>query len=765
MSFLLFKNINQEHQYLGGKAYALGLLSNAGFPVPPGAVLSDRPKNESEWNEIFSWWESIHSPLLAIRSSATGEDSSDQSFAGQNSTFLNIKGNAAIKKSVEGCFLSLHKKSSSLYREHFMGDKRESSVMNVVLQTMVDPAYSGVFFSLDPRTNKAGWIVEAIEGLGEDLVSGKKTPYHFEENNQKKTKLFNLEEVVEYGIKVKKFFNYEIDMEWAVDKNGNFFVLQARPITALSGKSEEKRLIDEELKRLKKTHHQDTIWDGQTFAEWSGPPTELTFSLWKEAFSKNHALSKALKKLGYLGINKELPNDTHSLLEKIFGRAYINLSMMAPLYFGPMPYTLHALPHPHLKFDWRKISKKGVAQTPVTIMRMLKVGWRLSTERKEWINQCAKELTAFHARAKRPKNANYYEKYSDDELIKIFKKESYEFYDEHLVWPLILITLIESTTHSLNALLKGVYPREQIHNKVNEWLAHGIHTVTMDMNNEYKKAACDKNLRAFFMERFGHRGPGELELSHPRWCELSDKSFFSPNKSNSGTTQLTSDNEVIKEIQNLKTLKKQAIEKEWLLLKEMLELRERFKMALLFPYAHLRFLALEIGKRNNLGDLIFWHEHIEISTMEFNKARAKKRKENAALLKSISLPSIISLNQLETILTDKPDLSSKVINGVALSQGLVYGEIRVVTNPEEIDTNNWPDNTILVAESTDPGWTGLFIKSKAVIVEKGGVLSHCAIVAREMNLPAVSEIKQCHLRFKDGDKVWVDGNNGRVTLA
>ena len=89
----------------------------------------------------------------------------------------------------------------------------------------------------------------------------------------------------------------------------------------------------------------------------------------------------------------------------------------------------------------------------------------------------------------------------------------------------------------------------------------------------------------------------------------------------------------------------------------------------------------------------------------------------------------------------------------------------MVIDPENVDTNSWPEDVILVSESTDPGWTGLFLKSKAIIVEKGGVLSHCAIVAREMNLPAISEIKQCHLRLKDGDKIWVDGNNGRVTYS
>ena len=133
--------------------------------------------------------------------------------------------------------------------------------------------------------------------------------------------------------------------------------------------------------------------------------------------------------------------------------------------------------------------------------------------------------------------------------------------------------------------------------------------------------------------------------------------------------------------------------------------------------------------------------------------------------KSIYLPTILELAKLENILATKDESNVKSFNGMALSPGLVFGEVRVVTSPDMIDIENWPKNTILVAESTDPGWTGLFLKSKAVVVEKGGVLSHCAIVAREMNLPAVSGIKQCHLHFKDGDKIWVDGNNGRITLA
>ena len=761
MTFYKFNQISTEHQFLGGKAYALGLMSNANFPVPDGAVLSELPKTKEEWTEIFLWWESIGTPKLAVRSSAQGEDSGEQSFAGQNSTFLNVEDLVGIKKSVEKCFESIHKKSSAIYREHFLKEKADSVQMNVVLQSMVDPNVSGVFFSRDPRTNEKGWILEAISGLGEDLVSGKKTPFHYEENKSHVCKIFNLEEVVSVGNKVKDFFSYEIDMEWAIDKEGRFFVLQARPITALSGIAGEKKLIQEEIKRLTETHSMDTLWDGQTFAEWSGPPSELTFSLWREAFAANNSFSVALKKLGYLGVNQEIQNETHSLLEKIFGRAYINVSLMAPLYFGSIPYKIVPYPHPHLKFDYHKMTFSNFVHTPMTMWKMLKVGWRLSTERRTYLNECAKELHLF----KGDLSKTSYKNIDSDELLDLFKTNCEIFYSDILVYPLILITLIESTTQSLRALLTGVLTPKEIDNKLNTWMSHGIHTVTMRMNEDYQLACADETKRESFFQTYGHRGPGELELAHLRWSELGDKIFYKLNSENRRSSQV----DVSQDILSLKTYKKLAIEKEWMLLKEMLELRESWKMNLLRPYAIIRSLALEIAKREGLGDSIFWHDYKEIIHRDFDILRAQKRQEKANVLKFISLPPFLSLSELKNITAENnADVfgkNPKVITGMPLSSGFVFGEVRVVIDPDNVDVESWPPNVILVAESTDPGWTGLFLKSKAVIVEKGGVLSHCAIVAREMNLPAISEVKQCHLRFKDGDKIWVDGNNGRITFS
>jgi phosphohistidine swiveling domain-containing protein len=759
-----FAEITKDHSHLGGKGFALGLMKNGGFPVPDGLILTELPSKELEWTEILSWWKALGSPKLAVRSSAVGEDSSETSFAGQNSTFLNVDTESGLKKAVENCFQSMYKKSSSIYREHFLGEKASDAKMNVVVQEMVDPKYSGVFFSVDPRNNQHGWIAEAIEGLGEDLVSGKKTPHHFEEKKICTTNLFNLQELVKTGMSVRDFFGLEIDMEWSVDQKGHLKVLQARPITALSGKSEEKRLIDEEIKRLKSTHSADTIWDGNTFAEWSGPPSELTFSVWSEAFSKQHAFSKALRKLGYLGIENELTNETHSLLEKIFDRAYVNISMLAPLYFGPIPYRLEYDHSPKLKFDFHKMNFKTFVLTPMTMARMVGVSFRLSTERRKWLSECAKELALFHDKSFRVKDVTYYRNHTDEKLIASFKREVENFYDQHLVWPLVLVSLIESTTQSLKALMKGVLPDNEIEKTMNHWLGIGLHTVTMDMNLNYSEASMDENRRSDFMAKYGHRGPGELELANPRWQELGDKTFFKMT-SKEKKQHIEGEISVEKEIQALNTYKKQVIEKEWALLREMLELRENWKMNLLSPYSHIRYSALEIARRNNMGYDIFWLNFKEILSGDFDLKKAQSRKSKAMMSKSIYLPSIVDLKGLEAILENKSESTNNTLVGESLSPGLVFGEIRVVTDPEKADVESWPENTVLVAESTDPGWTGLFLKSKAVIVEKGGVLSHCAIVAREMNLPAISGIKQCHLRFKNGDKIWVDGNNGRVTLA
>jgi pyruvate,water dikinase len=113
--------------------------------------------------------------FVAVRSSATTEDLADASFAGQQDTYLNIKGKENVLKSVKRCFASLFTARATYYRNK-TGFKHDQASLSVVIQKMVDSAKSGVMFSKDPAYKSDNIIIEAVWGLGEGIVSGKITP-------------------------------------------------------------------------------------------------------------------------------------------------------------------------------------------------------------------------------------------------------------------------------------------------------------------------------------------------------------------------------------------------------------------------------------------------------------------------------------------------------------------------------------------------------------------------------------------------------------
>lgn len=766
--FLSFQQIaTQELKQVGGKAYNLALLSRQDFPVPAGIVIKESPDPKT-WEEILSWWKKNNLSALAVRSSAVGEDSSELSFAGQQTTFLNVKTEDGLKKAIDSCFASIHRQASRAYREFFI-KKSDAPDMNVVLQVMVDAKFAGVFFSLDPRGKNTSWVVETIEGLGEDLVSGRKTPARFSTDTDQSSFIHgwsaeNLRQVVAMGNLAKEVLGFEVDMEWAIDQNNKLWCLQARPVTALHSHSNRQKEVEKELERLKKKHKTNVYWDGQTFAEWTGFPSYLTFSIWKNAFAPRGAFSQALKEIGYLGFTNDSFSPKDTLLERVFGRAYVNLSQLEPLFFGPIPYSIKPFPRPHLEFNWRKISFQSILRAPYAVYRMASVAWRLQTERQSYINNCSAQLSKFRDDFARPVDPNFFSTWDDASLISHLEKEAKLFSDQYLIWPFVLIIMAEATMQSLQLMLTRIYGKKGAEQTLQRWLGMGLSTLTVKMNSEYREAAADFEQRRFFLNRYGHRGPGELDLSNPRWVELGDRAF-----GKASSFQPKSQDDVEIEIDKLSRFQKPIILQEWRFLKKMLELREQWKMEIMRPYAHLRWLALEIGKRSNLGEDVFWLRLSEVlkynsKTNAFSQ-KIQDRKQRFNAFRKLSFPVVVSLDELENIVSGKEISSKSALEGEGLSPGMTFGEVRVVQDPEKEKTSEWPEDVILVAEATDPGWTPLFQHAKGVIVEKGGVLSHCAIVAREMGIPAVSQIQKCHLRLKNGDHVWVDGSNGRIVLA
>jgi rifampicin phosphotransferase len=300
----------KDLQLAGGKGANLGEMTKAGFPVPYGFCITTegykefiKHNNLSEFisrvikdanlDNISSIGKLIRERIAqsevpeqvkleiiqavnragadntyAVRSSATAEDLAFASFAGQQDTYLNIKGEKNLVNSVKDCWASLFTDRAILYRiqnkiEH------EKVHMSVVVQDMVKPEVSGIMFTADPVSGHRGIVsIDASYGLGEALVSGlvspdiykfSKSSFHIESKTIAEKKLAivpvevggtrkieltgehaarqvlqdsQIKKLAELGMKIEKHYGCPQDIEWCLEK-GKLFIVQSRAITSL----------------------------------------------------------------------------------------------------------------------------------------------------------------------------------------------------------------------------------------------------------------------------------------------------------------------------------------------------------------------------------------------------------------------------------------------------------------------------------------------------------------------------------------------------
>ncbi len=332
-----FKELNKEKISLaGGKGASLGEMSNIGLPIPPGFVVTteayrkfiaqiaakiypelkqlDVENNEklqalakqiqdliikTEMSkeiqeEIVEAYQALDTkdmllqsePFVAVRSSANAEDSAEASFAGQNATYLNIKGKQKVLAAVKACWASLFTARSIYYRTKNNFNHTKVFIA-VVVQEMVESEKAGVMFSVNPVSQKPNEImIEGTYGLGESVVSGAITPdeYVVDKNSEeiisrnivKKTWMFTkdpvkgetmkadvprelqeketLEEhevkiLAQLAKKIEDHYGKPQDMEYAINK-GRVYIVQSRPITTLDKKEDVKEVVKEDTKSV-----------------------------------------------------------------------------------------------------------------------------------------------------------------------------------------------------------------------------------------------------------------------------------------------------------------------------------------------------------------------------------------------------------------------------------------------------------------------------------------------------------------------------------
>ncbi|MCT1354986.1 PEP/pyruvate-binding domain-containing protein [Gordonia sp. p3-SID1431] len=225
----------------GGKAAGLARLRRLGLPVPPGYVIAGVSGVSDAATARFDEMAAAGWTPVAVRSSAVGEDGDDQSFAGQYDTVLGVDTVDRFVDAVRACADSVHSLRASSYSGN------ASATMNVVVQRMVDARAAGVVFTADPVSGRRDLtVIDVVSGLGEALVDGTVAPDHVVldadgtavVNETVAAPVLSPVEIaaIQSGARrAEQEWGRPMDLEWAIDKSGGIWWLQARPITTLPG--------------------------------------------------------------------------------------------------------------------------------------------------------------------------------------------------------------------------------------------------------------------------------------------------------------------------------------------------------------------------------------------------------------------------------------------------------------------------------------------------------------------------------------------------
>ena len=291
-----------------------------------------------------------------------------------------------------------------------------------------------------------------------------------------------------------------------------------------------------------------------------------------------------------------------------------------------------------------------------------------------------------------------------------------------------------------------------------------------------------------FMVRHGHHCRGELELSNPRWSETpnyilgilrnyircTDQAYPLDNYNKLAQQREQLGNQCHQE---LKSLIKRFIFNYFLRKAQKGSiLRENWKSEAARYMAVLRRMLIELSQRlNNRGvlenqDDIFFLGLEEIEPVTQSKANfdvketITSRRAEYEKNKSITPPKVvIGKFNPDDYTPDAVDTNAEVLNGLAVSSGVVTGKARVILKADT-DGQVLPGE-ILVAPFTDPGWTPYFIPAAAIVMDIGGMLSHGSIIAREYGIPAVVNVGPATKIIKTGQTIQVDANRGVVTIS
>ena len=865
----------------GGKGWNLARLDRYGFPVPPGGVLTaqayrdfvfnnrmdeklqaaskemdrldpsgDRlaelsdevrrlflsgemsPSLMEEVEKLISEWGLSGGPL-AVRSSATDEDSPSASFAGIHDSFLNVRGREELFSAIRACWASVWSPRATAYRRR-MGISGEPPAPAVVIMGMIGAAVSGVAFSCHPGNGREDQVfISANFGLGESVVGGYADPDEYTVHvgfhslhqslvtkrlgrKEKRTvpepgggtcladspdegarqalkddDILRLARIVCRVYCALGNFEEHQDVEWVFDGN-DFYIVQSRPVTTVP-RYTYPELMDK-----------PTIWSNANFRDTL--PMVIPPMSWSNmADALDTVLKSVMNAVGYT----ILPGISRKRL--YMGRGYFNASVIQwENYdcFASPPERVNSLlggHHPTIDVPGRE----PLTRLPGRIRRNLvymKVAKKIRKNVEAQFEKLSDRMrTAREKDLKAVSDADLLEFWSDIE--RAFRETPDVHFAlvgsaaSYLMMILFLDRYFPQRGQSLaNALLAG---RERTTSAEHGYRLIDLARVAADDTDARAFLADDdndpqswravlpesspfKNEFSAFLGEFGHRGIYEWDIRNPRWGE--DPSWLLD------VIRSTLDETRSDSIENLKQRQKETSEAAWQEIVSRLPFywrpwmrkllagagqetvqREMARSTLSRVSGLGRITALECGRRFvdrgllvEIDDVFFitWEEAQAILAGE-DKGRGIKslvadRKKRYGELETMAPPDFLEEDIPYSAAPEKTT-GGNSLTGLGVAAGRAEGPAKLIHQPAE--GNRLLKGDVLVAPGTDPAWTPLFLRASALVMETGGIISHGAIVAREYGIPAVINVPGVLQVLKDGSRVLVDGDEGKVYLV
>jgi len=694
---------------------------------------------------------------LALRSSGVLEDLGRHSFAGQYSSVLHVAPQAeVIARALITVWTSLWGSVRLSYVRQEKVDLSNDGLA-VLLQEMVPAQLAGVFFSQDPANSSDRQIrIEYVEGTAEKLVEGEQIPRILlipqEESGPKPSVPFY--ELARAARFLEKKQGYPVDVEWAWDGD-NIYFLQLRPITAG---------IDPV-----------TIWTRENVGEViPDVVTPLTWSLMAEQV--NNSFVFLLRSLGLTTAGLNLVSVfegyvffNHTLFNETLSRLYLRRNLSAAL---------------------RSRSIRTVFQT---LFRSLKILFRLfwtlfSLKRKfRFFSRRDERITASNPLERIQQVLRSEEGTMNLHVAGTFFAELYFQALDQFVRQELQSTAVGLLSGMLST--DSARPAFQLHRlaaeiKKNPEFVQALSRLPADSLRladlqvlKTVDAQLTEKLDQFFIQ-FGHNALHEFELYQPRWAEspgyvisnllvLATASGAAGLQEQPGAGQ-AEPGSALPLVKRLifGHLYRQSIffslNRENLKQK-FVRLHYRLKTELTSLSAGL----ISSGAIRSTDDIFFlsWPELSTLVTKSpgsggYIPAAAERKK-----LYEAQCERPVPLKILEHQGHRQPVFRENIqgeLRGIACSPGIVSGLVRIVTAAEK--AGDLQPGEILVAPSTNPGWTPLFAHVSGVITEVGGALSHGAIIAREYKLPMVTAIPNITEILKTGDRIRLDGYQGIIEI-